>query len=285
MKINQLVLFIICISIFSCSQTKSHNDYVLRIKGSESMHEAFEMLKVEFERTQDSVTIIIEGGGSFTGLSAIDDNSADIGLSSYNFNLDSVLGAGHDVISQVVAFDGIVIISNTKNPITKMTDEQISGIYEGEITDWSQLGGEPGRIVPVMRDENSGTQKFFIEHFQVNKFNPMALVEKENKAIVSRVQENENGIGFIGFGYFTMGTNSIELANISGVEGEFISPTFENLDAGTYPLKRALYMYFRKDENPATKAFLKYLGSIEAHLVIKEHGLIPKMSKSSMAMR
>ncbi len=284
MNKNQLVIFIISLIAFSCSTEREPKNYTLRLKGSESMHEAFEMLKAEFERAQDSIKITIEGGGSFTGLSAIKERTADIGLSSYEFDLEAELGAGHDVTEQVVAYDGIVIISNMNNPISRMTNEQVSGIYTGKITDWSQIGGEPGRIVPVMRDENSGTQKFFTDYFHVNKFNPLVLIEKENKAIVSRVQENENGIGFIGFGYFTMGTHSVEISSGDTQDSAFISPTFENLGQGLYPLKRSLLMYYRKGENPAVRAFLKYLGSNEAHLVIKEHGLIPKVTGDSMAM-
>ena len=248
------------------------------------MHETFEMLKKEFERAQDSVKIQIEGGGSFTGLSAIKDGSADIGLSSYAFDLNTELGPGHDVVEKVVAYDGIVIISNAKNPVTRMTNEQVSGIYTGKFTDWSQLGGSPGRIVPVMRDENSGTQKFFVEYFKVSKFNPLALIEDENKSIVSRVKENENGIGFIGFGYFTMGTNSIDIAQSGAGDSIYVSPTFDNLGEGHYPLKRSLLMYYKNNDNLAVKAFLKYLSSHEAHLVIKEHGLIPKMTGDSMAL-
>ncbi len=238
------------------------------------MHALFDMLKSEFERSQDSVKLVIEGGGSNLGLKAIKDGTADVGLSSFQFDLDSVLGEGHGVSELPLAYDGIVIISHKENPISQLTDQQIKGIFSGKINNWSQIGGFPGQIIPVIRDENSGTQKFFEEYFNIEKFNPMAVVSSDNSAIVSRVNENMNGIGFIGFGYFTISINSLEVASQDSLEG-FISPTFKNLGDGSYPLRRSLQMYYKDSSNPALQAFLEYLKTNDAHFIIKEQGLLP----------
>lgn len=248
------------------------------------MHAAFDMLKSEFERTQDSVKIIIEGGGSRTGLMAIKEGTADVGLSSYRFNLDSILGAEHGVTEHIVAYDGIVLICNKENPVDKLTNDQITGIFSGGVSDWSQLGGRPGRIVPVIRDQNSGTQKFFQSYFKIEKPNPLAIISTENKSIVSRVTENQNGIGFIGFGYFTERIKSLDIPSTVEDSSAYASATFRNLGAGRYPLKRSLQMYYRDSQNPGLQAFLQYLETTEAALLIKEQGLLPKQDNRSVAL-
>ena len=79
------------------------------------MFETFYALKTDFEKIQDSVYISIEGGGSRTGLFAIRDKTADLGLSSFAFDLSQVLDPRHDVKERVVAYDGIVVIRNQNN--------------------------------------------------------------------------------------------------------------------------------------------------------------------------
>ncbi|MEO9476106.1 MAG: phosphate ABC transporter substrate-binding protein [Cyclobacteriaceae bacterium] len=285
MKFVHLILWSALVALAACGPSqKKTNNYILKFKGSESMHAAFDMLKNEFERTQDSVKIIIEGGGSRTGLLAIKEGTADVGLSSYRFNLDSILGAKHGVTEHVVAYDGIVLICNKANPVDKLTNGQIMAIFSGGVSDWSQLGGQPGRIVPVIRDQNSGTQKFFQSYFNIDKPNPLAIVSSENKSIVSRVTENQNGIGFIGFGYFTERIKSLDIPSNPEDSAAYASATFRNLGAGKYPLRRSLQMYYRESQNPGLQAFLQYLETPEAALLIKEQGLLPKKENQSIAL-
>ncbi|MFY0601821.1 MAG: substrate-binding domain-containing protein [Cyclobacteriaceae bacterium] len=282
MKTFYLLLSLPVLILFSCDSPNYHKDYVLKFKGSESMHRAFWMLKSEFEQKQDSVKIILEGGGSRTGLMAIKDGSADVGLSSYRFNLDSTLGNGHGVTERVVAYDGIILISNKRNPIQQLNNEQINMIFSGSISDWSQLGGLPGQILPIVRDENSGTQKFFQNYFNIENLNPLAEIASDNKSIVSRVNKNQNGIGFIGFGYFTERIQRLEIPTSPGHDTAFTTPTFENLGQGKYPLRRPLQMYYKDAENPGLQAFLNFLGTREAQLIIKEEGLLPESENTSL---
>ncbi len=249
------------------------------------MHGAFSALKKDFEKRQDTVKVFIEGGGSKTGLMAIKEGSADVGLSSYEFDLDSVLGSNHGVNQKIVAYDGIVLISHTDNPVLKLNNQQVAGIFSGRYTDWRQVGGYAGRIVPIVRDSNSGTQAFFTEYFKIEKVNPVAVVADENKVIVTRVQENQNAIGYIGFGYFTDSANSLEIAQKDEVDSQFVSATFKNLGSGMYPLKRSLRMYYRDHENPALQAFMTYLQSQDAQLIIQGQGLMPQSINDNLASR
>jgi len=266
----------ICMTILfaSCSLPVKKNHYSLKMKGSESMYETFLELKNDFEKNQDTVSLTIEGGGSRTGLMAIRDNEADIGLSSFPFDLAKTIGDIHEVKEKVVAYDAIVVITNQSNPLKTLTDEQMHAIYSGKVQNWMEIGGNEGHILPIIRDENSGTQKFFTEHFNIEKVTPSASTADHNADIVSKVSGNSNSIGFIGFAYFTESVNNIKLASDS-TQRLFEEPTFRTIENGKYPLKRGLRIYYKDQTNPAVSGFIKYLESDRAKSIIESFGLIP----------
>ncbi len=268
---------IILSSLISCETVINKKSYEpLRLKGSESMHEAFSSLASDFKRMQDTLDVKIAGGGSRTGLMAIKDKSADIGLSSFPFNLDSILGEGHSVSQRIVAYDGIVLINHLDNPIGQLSDRQITNIYSGVVTDWSEIGGEEGTILPVVRDANSGTQKFFTEHFKIFEVAPTAVVAGENHEIVDSVISNKNSIGFIGYAYYTAMVKNIALpAAINHQDTvRYVEPEPRYINNGEYPLNRSLRIYFDKEYDARVIAFLQYLDTDRAKEIIESHGLI-----------
>ncbi|MEQ9288322.1 MAG: substrate-binding domain-containing protein [Cyclobacteriaceae bacterium] len=279
---KKVYLVLIGLFLFSCSENKV---YEVKLKGSESMNEVFAALKKDFEEMQDSVKVSLEGGGSKTGLLAIANSETDIGLSSFGFDLDSVLGAGHGVEEQVVAFDGIVLINNEQNKIRQLTNEQINGIYSGKIADWSQLGEAEGPILPIVRDQNSGTQKLFTEYFGITHLATKAVIAKENVEIVSKVIENKNAIGFIGFAYFSIGVNDILIPSQSESDStvNYVLPSSATITNNIYPLKRPLRIYFRNNENPGQSAFLEYLNSGRGKNVIASFDLLTNVNQQFMA--
>lgn len=274
MKLNIYFYSLVSLLLInSCNDLHKPKTYSLRLKGSESMYETFLELKNDFEKIQDSIEVSIEGGGSRTGLMAIKNNEAEIGLSSFAFDLNNTLGAEHGITEQVVAYDAIVVITNKSNAIDSLNNEQLHDIYSGKVYDWKQLGGHQGQILPIIRDQNSGTQKFFIEHYGVNKLAPAATVASDNAEIVSKVSGNINGIGFIGFAYFTASVHNLKLTTDS-TQLIYSEPTHRNLENGKYPLKRGLRIYFGAQDNPAINGFLKYLKTKRAHEIIESFGLI-----------
>ncbi|PIB34329.1 hypothetical protein BFP72_02275 [Reichenbachiella sp. 5M10] len=267
---------------FSCRSTEKERQ-VIYIKGSESMHETFNALKEDFEKTQNTWSIEIQGGGSRTGLMAIKDNQVDIGMSSYGFNLDSILGENHGVEERVVAYDGIVLINNDENPIGQLTNDQIGKIYRGEIVDWSEVGGDPGKIMPIIRNQNSGTQKYFSEFFGLDSLSKDAVVAAENNEIVTKVYEDKRGIGFIGFAYVTLNVKELQLPSVKKTDTFFISPSFKTIRMGEYPLRRGLRIYYREQQDQKVEAFLGYLASERAHNIIERNGLISNRANEKVS--
>lgn len=273
---NILLILLLCpIIFFACDSSGGPKTYTLKLRGSESMQGTFFALKNDFEKVQDTLTIVLEGGGSRTGMMGVFENEAQIGLSSFPFNLDSILGVGHNLQEQVVAYDGIVLINHEDNPVQQLTNEQVSDIFSGAITDWSQLGGTSGQIVPIIRDKNSGTQQFFTNFFQIDSPANSSIVAAENGEIVDSVSANTAGIGFIGFAYFTQRVQNMLLPSPITGDTPFVAPSFKNLLAGSYPLKRSLRIYYKDTTDPAVNAFLSYLKTTRARYVIESNGLVP----------
>jgi len=265
--------FTITLVVCYCGSMQKNAYKPLTLKGSESMHETFDALATDFEKQQDTLKIIIQGGGSRTGLMAIKNQTADIGLSSYAFNLEEELGHNHDLIDRIVANDGIIIVNNEKNPLDRLSNEQITAIYSGQVKDWSELGGSPGLIQPIARDINSGTQRFFLDYFGIDELAPATKVAEENNEIVNAVYENANSIGFIGYAYFNMLVREVAISGQDSMA--FVDPTPDNLESGIYPLKRSLHIYYSKEKDARISAFLKYLNTDRAKQIIENSGLIP----------
>ncbi len=273
----QLIVVAVALMFFQCKPGNEQPEFsTITLKGSESMHETFDALKKDFETIQDTIKLNIEGGGSKTGLLAIKNKEVDIGMSSYPFDLSKELGPDHDVVEQVVAYDGIILINNENNMVKQLTDQQISAIYNGQITDWSQLGGHPGKIRLISRDQNSGTQKFFSSYFKVNQLPPGTRIARDNDEIVKEVMTNKDGIGYVGFAYFKVGVNDISLPPSNNKIDTFYHPTVKNLSLGLYPLKRGLRIYYNDERTVAVNAFLHYLKSVRAQEIIENHGLVSK---------
>lgn len=268
-----LFIFLLSIVMMGCEKSYRTESYMLSMKGSESMHETFSELKNAFEKRQDSITISLEGGGSRTGLMAIKNGEAEIGLSSFAFDLEAELGRDHQVNEKVVAYDAIVLITNKNNPLDSLSYQNVTDIYSGKLYDWNQLGGKTGLITPVIRDENSGTQRFFTEYFNVTQLARTVEISSDNAQIVAKVNSNVNGVGFIGFAYFTESVNNLKLPADS-LDGDYVSPTHRNLENNKYPLKRGLRIYYEQSHSNSVKGFLKFLATDEAHAIIESYGLI-----------
>ena len=248
------------------------------------MYETFDLLRSDFEKQQDTIKVTLEGGGSRTGLMAIKDDAVDIGLSSFEFDVDNELGSGHNVVDRVVAFDGIVLVNHDNNPVQQLSNDQVNGIFGGTITDWQELGGPSGAILPIVRNQNSGTQRFFFDYFNIDQPAASAVVADENNEIVQRVLNNQNGIGFIGLSYFAVGVNNVLIPSLDTLRADFIGPSKTSLINGYYPLKRPLRIYHKLNPDAVVSAFLSYLNSDNAVRIMEGEGLIPNNDQNPLSL-
>ncbi len=194
--------------------------------------------------------------------------------------IEAARAKGIEPVEHVIARDAIAVIVNPSNPVSQLTLEQISLIYQGKINNWREVGGEDRPIVRLSRETNSGTHVYFLEAVvrlgqKDNKalFSPDTLLLPSSEGIITEVRDNPNAIGYDGLGYVTPEVKVLAVAKTA--DDPYILPSVETVNSGAYPISRDLYMYTQKEVNAAVQAYLDWLLSPEAQKIVLELGFVP----------
>ena len=183
---------------------------MLQVKGSDTMINLGQAWAEAFTR-QTRIPVAVTGGGSGTGFAALLNRTCDIAEASRGITPEETAKAQKNNIHphvMVMAWDGISVIVNPRNPVTRLTEVQLSAIYTGKIMNWKAVGGKDEKIVLLTRDMSSGTYVYFKEHIvqldnarSPNDYARGAVMQQSNQAIVDEVTGNEKAIGYVGLGY------------------------------------------------------------------------------------
>jgi phosphate transport system substrate-binding protein len=197
---------------------------------------------------------------------------------------EAAKAAGYNPQEFVIARDAIAIIVHPSNPVDHLTLEQLSKIYKGEITNWSELGGEDREIVCLSRETNSGTHVYFLEAVvrmgsgeDKSIFTANALLLPSSEGIIAEVKDNPNAIGYDSLGYIT---DDVKLVAVSSLETPdmFILPSLETVNNNSYLISRNLYMYTLDVPTGAVKDYMDWILSAEAQQIVSELGFIPNIN-------
>lgn len=247
-------------------EASSGDSTVISVSGSTSIGPSMEKLAEKYEAANEGVSIEIQQIGSSAGIKNAIDGTSEIGMSSRDLK-DEEKEAG--LQETKIAIDGIAVITNTKNPVKNLTQDQVKDIYTGKITNWKEVGGNDAPIVVVSREEGSGTRDGFQEiiGFESTELLSDAQVSDGSGNIKSTVEGNENAIGYISFGYVD---DTINALSINDVE-----PTAENVTNSTYPIARPFLLVNTADglsENG--QKFIDFILSDEGQSIMEEEGFI-----------
>ena len=222
-----------------------------------------------YKAVGNAVDFEIAAEGSSTAFTALLEGTADVGMSSRGAKegeKDSFTAKGKDLVEHVAAIDMIAVIVNEGSSVKSLTKKQIEGVFTGEITDWSELGGKQGAISVYTRNTSSGTYKSFQE-LAMNKRDYGSSTQKMagNEAIASEVGKNANGIGYVVLSY---------------AKNEGIVPVMvegKGLDVpADYPLSRKLFYYtVGKPQGDAAKFLTWAMTDETAQKVIEKVGFVP----------
>ena len=228
----------------------------LTIKGSTTVLPIAQACAEEFMDENSDVDISVQGGGSSVGIASLIDKTTDIADASRAMKDTELAKAGSNGVdpkAHVVAMDGIAIVVHPSNSnVNALTKKQIKQIYTGAISDWSHLGGSPGKIVVVSRDTSSGTFEAFNELvLNKEKVRTDALMNASNQAVASIVAKTPGAIGYVGLGYVS---NDIKAITVDGIEA-----SKETVLLGKYPVSRPLFMYTNGKPQGAVKEFIDFV--------------------------
>ena len=260
----------------------SKNDS-LQIKGSDTMVNLGQAWAEKYMEKNPVDFIAVTGGGSGTGMASLISGTCDIAMSSRSIKqkeIDQDKAKGHTPVEIKVALDGIAVVVSPKNQVGKLTLDQLSGIFSGKITNWSQVGGSDAKIVVLSREVNSGTHVYFKEHVlrrndpdSKEEFSPGALMLSSSQAIADEVSGNTAAIGYYGMGYISPKQKAVSVAKDE--KSEYVEPTIDNVVKNLYPISRPLYFYVNDECQGMTKKFIDFTLSPEGQAIVKETDFVP----------
>ena len=238
----------------------------ISLAGSTSMEKLCEAMSESFMETYPGVTVTVEYTGSGAGLESLASGSVDIGNSSRHLKDEEVAGGA---VENVVAIDGIAVIVDPANSVSDIPADKLAAIYKGEITNWSELGGNDEAIVVIGRESGSGTRDAFEELLEVKDACKYAQELDSTGGVKAKVAATPGAIGYVSLDVVD---ESIKAVSIDSVE-----PTEANIIAGDYLLSRPFVMATNGEisaQNDLVKGWFDYISSDAGKDVIKSAGLI-----------
>jgi len=247
-------------------QASNDRNSTVAISGSTSVGPLAEKLALKYKE-KDNTNIEINQIGSSAGITNAINGVSEIGMSSRDLKEEEKANGLNEV---VIAYDGIVVVTHPSNEVKNLKMDQIKQIFTGEVTNWSELGGDDMEIVVVSREDGSGSRDAFQEivGYSSGELVRSAIIASGNGNIKTTVANNKHAVGFISFEYID---DSISTIDIDGVEA-----TAENVLQQKYSLSRP-FLFVYKDGNltEAGQQFIDFILSKEGQLIAAEAGAIP----------
>jgi phosphate transport system substrate-binding protein len=269
MKMKYLAL---SLALLVAGIASAHADRLV-IKGSDTLGaKLVPQLAEQFKAQHPGTTFDIAAEGSTTGIAAIIDGTAQIGMSSRrakSSEVGSAASKGKHMKPTIVAFDGIAVIVNSANPIKGLTKKQVEQIFTGDVTDWSAVGGSGGKISVYTRNTSSGTYSDFKElAMKKRDYAPGSQKMAGNEQIAAEVGKNPNGVGYVGMAYVKAG--GVKPLPIDGAV-----PSTKSVQAHTYPYWRPTFYYTNGDPSGLAKDFVDFTVGPGGQKIVAQVGFVP----------
>lgn len=248
--------------LVTCSAAQSKT---VSTDGSTSMEEVIGILGEAFMEMNKGITFTYNPTGSGSGITAVQEGRCDIGLSSRSLKQEEK-DAG--LTETVLAYDGIAIIVYPENPVADLTLEQIAAIYTGEITNWSDVGGNDAEIVLIGREAGSGTRDGFETITGTEDACKYRQELTSTGDVITTVASNPNAIGYASLASVN---DSVKALSVGG-----IVPSEETVKDGSYVIQRPFVLVTKTDGelSDAAQKFFDFATSDEAVEFIANAGVV-----------
>ena len=234
--------------------------------GSTSMDKVIGALREQFMTDHKNVTVTYDPTGSGSGIEAVKNGTADIGLASRSLK-DEEKSDG--LTETVIALDGIAVIVNAQSKVTDLTVEQIAKIYTGEITNWKDVGGNDAEIVLIGREAGSGTRDGFESITDTKDACQYRQELTSTGDVITTVSQNPNAIGYASLAAIK---DSVKALTVNGV-----APTEATVKDGTYLVQRPFVLVTKEGValSETAQKFFDFATSADAASIISAAGAVP----------
>ncbi len=258
-----IVLIIIIIGAYIT--ITSENKYErIEIAGSTSVQPVADKLAQAYMKKNPNVKINVQGGGSGLGIRSVTQGIIDIGTSSKDLNATEK----EELNRYLIGKDGIVIAVNVENPVDGLSKGQIRDIYDGNITNWKDVGGPDAKINVITREDGSGTRSVFQKIVMgKNKIKAEAIVLTSTESIVQSVKGDPNAIGYISLTSFK--------SDIKGLKVDGVYPSEQTIANGSYAIQNPFLFLTKGEPKPVVKDFIDFCLSPEGQALVESEKVVP----------
>ncbi|HPH98532.1 MAG TPA: phosphate ABC transporter substrate-binding protein [Anaerolineaceae bacterium] len=237
----------------------------LSFAGSTTVQPLAARLGEAFKQQHSQVSFDIAAGGSSVGIQAIKNGSVDIGMVSRHLSQEESIGLS----IYPIAWDVIAVVVHADNMVETLSLEQLRGIYMGEIVNWKEIGGSDQIIIPITREQTSGTRTAFDELALEKKEPAAANIQSAVTAgdMAALVAKNPAAIGYVGFGNLEK--------NLKVIKINAVAPTQSSARDGTYSLVRPLSLLTGSLSQPLAQKYIEFVLSDKGQKIIETSGWIP----------
>lgn len=246
----------------------------LRIAGSTEMMPMLIELTGEFSNRYPNVLFSLRGGGSSLGESWIANGQVDLAASTLVYKDDEIPAS---VTRVPVGLDGIAVIVNASNPITGLTLLQLRALYNGRALDWSDVGGDPGDVLLVSREDGSGTRALFEERVMGGERVALtAVVMPTSKDVVAYVASHPDTIGYVSQAYTRAAADTFlgdatYRERIRLLEIEEMLPDAGAISTQSYHLSRPIYLLRRANQRGWPQQFIDFVLSPTGQQIVDRY--------------
>ena len=256
----------ILIGLTGCANNNSNK---ITVVGSSAMQLLAEQAGNDYRLSHPDSNIVVQGGGSGTGLSQVQAGAVEIGTSDVFAETQKGIDA-KKLQNHLVAVVGIVPIVNKSAGVKNLTKQQLSDIFTGKITNWKQVGGKNQNITVINRSKGSGTRGTF-EGLILNGKKPIQAQEQDSNGTVRKIVSSTPGtISYISFPYAN--DENIQKLSIDGIK-----PTNKNVETNRWHLWSYEHMYTKGKPNKNVQKFIDYMLGSKV-----QNDLVPKLGYISI---
>lgn len=263
-----IVVLVLCLGMSGCGSNTSdrENQTKIRMHGSTSMEKLVNGLTEVIVEEYSDIVIEPQFTGSSAGIEALLAGTADVATSSRNLKKEE---KEQGIVENIVAIDGIAMITNVQNTASNVSTEELQAIYQGEITNWQEVGGEDQQIVVIGREAGSGTRGAFEEILGIEDTCQYAQEVNETGAVVAKVLATPGAIGYVSLDVVDENVKTLALNNSI--------PNIKNIQEGSYMLQRPFVMATKGDissQSEAIQNMFRFLDSEAGQKLIASVGLV-----------
>lgn len=268
-----LLLLVVPLVLAGCGGSKGDSGGELTgnvvAVGSTAMQPLVEQAATQFMAKHPGVKVVVQGGGSGTGLTQVAQGAADIGNSDIFAEEKEGIDAAQ-LVDHRICVAGMAAVVNPGLGLDSLTRQQLVDIFTGRITNWKDVGGPDQKVVLVNRPKASGTRATFKKYALGGAEEATGIEEDSSGNVRKIVKETPGAIGYLALSYLD---GSVKALSIDGV-----APTKENIVEGKYPVWAYMHCYTRGAPQGPVKAFLDYLMSDEVQKgIVPSLGYIPEV--------